>query len=111
MEYWETDDASQGGLVANVSQRGLLIYSIFETDIGVELKIKVSFTMGDTFDGFEAFAKIIWKSVHFEDGWTGYKYGLEFTQISQDNRQKLRRLLAWEQAAKLHNRWHEMTSL
>jgi hypothetical protein len=110
MEYWETDDASQGGLVANLSQTGLLIYSIVETDIGVELKIKVSFTMGDTFDCFEALAQIVWKSVHFEAGWTGYKYGLEFTQISQDNRQKLRRLLAWEQAAKLHHRWHEMTN-
>jgi len=103
IEYWETLDASQGGLVGNVSETGLLIYSIDGMDVGLELKIKVSFGMGYDFDSFEALAKIVWKDVHIETEWKGYKYGLELVQISQKNRQKLRELLISQQEQRLRD--------
>lgn len=103
IEYWETLDASRGGLVGNVSETGLLIYSIDNMGVGSDLKIKVSFSLGHDFDSFEALAKIVWKDVHRETDWKGYKYGLELVGISQENRWKLRELLFIQQEQRLHD--------
>jgi hypothetical protein len=97
IECWETLDGSRGGLVRNVSEAGLLIHSIYGMDVGSELTIKVSFSMGYNFDSFVALARIVWKDVHTETAWEGYKYGLEFIQLSQENRQKLTELLTSQQ--------------
>jgi len=59
--------------------------------------------MGFDFDSFEALAKIVWKDVHIETEWKGYKYGLELVQISQKNRQKLRELLISQQEQRLRD--------
>jgi hypothetical protein len=93
LEYWETHDAARGGLVANVSEAGALIYSIEEMNIGEVLKVRISFTMGCGFESFDAVAKIIWKAVHSEANWRGYEYGLEFSQMSWQGHQKLREFL------------------
>jgi hypothetical protein len=98
LQYWETHDSSKGGLVGNVSETGLLIYSIEDMRIGIELKVKVYFSLGDDFKSFEAFAKINWKEMHFESDWKGYKYGLEVIQISMEDQENLRELLMFLQS-------------
>ena len=94
LEYRESDNSSsEGALVSNLSETGMLIYSIKDIPIGSEFKIVVFFSNGFEFDGFRVNAKAIWKDRHFETDWKGYKYGLQFLQILEEDRWKLLNLL------------------
>jgi len=93
LEYWQTDDVCRGGLVGNVSETSLLIYLRQELPVDEELNVRIFFSNGYEFDGIRAVAKIVWKDLHFETDWRGYKYGLKFVQISEEDRQKLVDLL------------------
>ena len=93
LEYWHTDDAYHGGVVGNVSEMGLLIYSIKSMPVGTHLSIRIFFNDGYEFDAFQVRARIVWKGYHSEEKWEGYKYGLEFTGISEEDRHKLVKIL------------------
>ena len=94
LEYRESDDSSpEGGLVSNLSEIGMLIYSIKDIPIDSEFKTMVFFSNGFEFDGFRVNAKAIWKDLYFETDWKGYKYGLQFLQILEEDRWKLLNLL------------------
>ena len=94
LEYRESDDSSpEGGVVSNLSEIGMLIYSIKDIPIGSEFKTVVFFSNGFKFDGFRVIARAIWKDFHLETDWKGYKYGLEFVQILEDDHWKLLNLL------------------
>ena len=104
LEYWETSDSSHGGLIDNVSESGLLIYSTQDMPIGTELRIRVFFNFGYEFENFDVFAKIAWKTLQNEVDGSRYRYGLEFIQISQADQQNLVKLLnnRFSQATDLH---------
>jgi len=93
LEYWRTDDVCRGGLVGNLSEAGLLICSGQDMPVREELNVRVFFSNGYEFDGIRVVAKIVWKDLHYETDWRGYKYGLQFVQISDEDRQKLVDLL------------------
>jgi c-di-GMP-binding flagellar brake protein YcgR len=93
LEYWETDDACHGGLVGNLSEMGVLVYSIRNIPIDTQLSIRVFFIKGYELDGFQARARIVWREDCFEENRKAYHYGLEFTGISQEDRHKLVSLL------------------
>ncbi len=93
LEYWQTDDALHGGMVGNLSDGGLLIYSARDIPTGRELNVRVFFPNGYEFDGIRIIGKIVWKQPHYDVDWTGYGYGFEFTQILEQDRQKLMDLL------------------
>ena len=94
LEYRESDNSSpEGGLVNNLSETGMLIYSIKDIPIGSEFKTMVFFSNGFEFDGFRVNAKVIWKDFHFKTCWKGYKYGLQFVQLLEEDRRKLLNLL------------------
>ena len=93
LEYWETCDARQGGVIGDINEKGLLIRSHVNMPIGGELKIKVFFSLGIQFDGFQASVKITGKDLCCVEGWEAYEYELEFIRISEEDRLQLRRLL------------------
>jgi hypothetical protein len=93
LEYWETDDAYHGGLVGNLSEMGVLIYSIKNIAIGTQLNLMMFFIKGYELDGFQAKARIVWREDCFEENRKAYHYGLEFTGMSQEDRHKLVSLL------------------
>jgi len=93
LEYWETDDSFHGGLVSNVSETGLLIHSVKDIPVSRELNVRVFFSDGYKFDGIRVIAKVLWKKLHHETDWKTYKYGLEFTRISEKDRRKLVKLI------------------
>ena len=93
LEYWETDDSSYGGLVSNVSEAGLLIYSVRDIPVNKELCVRVFFSNGYKFDGLSVTAKVLWKKLHHETDWKIYKYGLEFTRVAEGDRRKLEKLI------------------
>ena len=93
LEYWETDDSFHGGLVNNVSETGLLIHSVKDIPVSRELNVRVFFSDGYKFDGFRVIVKVLWKKLYHQTDWMTYKYGLEFTRISKEDRRKLVKLI------------------
>ncbi len=93
LEYWQTDDTCHGGIVGNLSEAGLLIYSLQEMPVGEELNVRIFFLNGYEFDGIGVAGKIIWGGRHHETDWKGYKYGTEIVGISREDRKKLANLL------------------
>lgn len=102
LEY-QISDASNahGGLVVNASETGLLIYSTKDMPIGTKLNIAVLFPKAFELTNFEVLVEIVWKDIYFEKNWEGYKYGLEFIQIKEEDLQKLRQLLGDHAQSKL----------
>jgi c-di-GMP-binding flagellar brake protein YcgR len=85
---------AHGGLVVNASEMGLLISSVKDILVGSRLNIAVLFPKGFQLTNFEASAEIIWKVYHQEEDWEGYRYGLKFTEILEEDRKKLNQLLS-----------------
>ena len=84
---------AHGGLVVNVSEKGLLIHSIKDMPVGLKLNVAVLFPKGYELSHFDVSAEIIWKDYHLTEDWEGYVYGLRFTQILREDRWKLKELL------------------
>lgn len=84
---------AHGGLVVNASELGLLVQSVKNLSIGTKLNIAVLFPKGFELANFEVLAEIIWKDLHWEEDWEGYKYGLRFLQILDHEYWKLKQLL------------------
>ncbi len=97
VEYWETEDAVQAGVVFNVSETGLLIHSTKDMAVGSELTIKISYSVGYDFETIQSLAKIIWRDSQQEQNWRGYKYGIEFIRMSPQDRQKLKQRIILRQ--------------
>jgi len=102
LEYWETCDSRQGGLVVDIKENGLCVRSPIDMYIGGELGIRVFFSLGYEFDGFQALAKIIGKDLCSEEGLEVYEYELEFLGISEQDRLKLRNLLDVRRAKSMY---------
>jgi hypothetical protein len=82
-----------GGIVANASEEGLLIYSVKDMPVGTKLDIVVLFPKEYELCNFEVIAEIIRKDLHWEEDWEGYEYGIKFLQIFEEDRLKLIQLL------------------
>lgn len=85
---------AHGGLVVNASEVGLLINSIKNIPIGSKLNIAVLFPKGFELTNFEVLAEIIWKDLCWEEDWEGYRYGLKFIRILEEDRGKLKQILS-----------------
>ena len=81
------------GVIGNLSDMGVLFHCHHEMRVGTTMRIRVMFTDGYTLAEFEAIAEIVWKDLSIRGGYFEYKYGAEFTYISEENREKLNRLL------------------
>jgi hypothetical protein len=84
---------AHGGVVANASEAGLLILSIKSMPVGTKLNIAVLFPKEFQLSNFEVSAEIIWKEIHWKEDWEGYKYGLKFIRILDEDQWKLKDLL------------------
>jgi hypothetical protein len=90
----------RGAIVVNASEGGFLIETTRDIPLGTELSITVLFPKGFRLTDFKAVAEIVWKKPYRRDDWKGvpwregYQYGLEFIQISQEDRLKLDLLLS-----------------
>lgn len=102
LEYQIMDTPNvHGGLVVNASETGLLIHSIKDMPMGAKLNIAVLFPKAFELTNFEVLVEIVWKDIHLDENWEGYKYGLKFIQIKEEDLQKLRQLLGDHAQSKL----------
>jgi hypothetical protein len=93
LDYLETSGVLRGALVADISEVGLRIHSVHSIQTGAELKIRVYVSKEEySFDSIEGSGKIIWKTLHREGEWKGYQYGLYLTEMTLDDRERLREL-------------------
>jgi len=102
LEYWETCDSRHGGFVVDIKENGLCVRSPMDMCIGGELGIRVFFSIGYEFDGFQGLTRIIGKDLCSEEGWEVYEYELEFIGISEQDRLKLRNLCCIRQVKKMY---------
>jgi hypothetical protein len=93
LEYWETCDARQGGVIRDINEQSLSIHSPVDMRIEAEMNIRIFFCFGYDFDGFELLAKIVEKSLCCSEGWETYQYKLKIMQISGENYPKFREYL------------------
>ncbi len=79
----------RAGVAADISKMGLQVLSIFRMMIGTELRLTILFPIGYELTTLDVAAKIIWKTSYDGGDWSGYKYGVKFTRISEKDRLKL----------------------
>ena len=101
LEYRDMDDShARGGIVVNASETGFLMESGKDIPIGTELSIAVLYLNRFELANFKVTGKIVWKEPYSKEDWKGdpywkgYQYGLEFTQILDEDRWKLDLLLS-----------------
>jgi hypothetical protein len=94
LEYQVLDAPyAHGGLVANASETGLLILSVKSIPVGTKLNIAVMFPKEFQLSNFKVSAEIIWKEIYWKEDWEGYKYGLKFIGLFDEDQWKLKDLL------------------
>jgi len=82
-----------GGVAANASKGGLLVYLPEAILVGTLLKVEILFVKGSELNSIRASAKVIWSDLAPKEIWGEYRYGLEFKSFQEGGLQKLRRLL------------------
>lgn len=95
LDFWQTPDVVQRGVVTDMSELGLGIRSIHEIQISAELEIRVYLPRvslskaGYSFDRIEGTGRIIWRTAHREQDWEGYRYGMYIIKMAPDSRDRL----------------------
>ena len=92
-EYWQTEGAIYGALVDKVSPSGLLILSIRDMPVGTRLNVRILYANEYELDSITVATGIVSKDHNISKDWKGYKYELEFVQISEQDQLKLKVLL------------------
>ena len=87
---------THGGLVVNASEVGLLIQSIRNIPVGEKLVTVILFPKGFELACLKVLGEVVWKDIHHEDDWEGFHYGLNFIDILEEDRNKLKRVLTGE---------------
>lgn len=87
------DKETYGGMVANVSEGGLLVYLPQRMEIGTVLKIEILYVQGLEFSTIKAVAKVVWADLAAKESWGEYRYGLQFVQIEEGEMTRLMNLL------------------
>jgi len=71
-------EETYGGIVANASEEGLLVYLSETTELGPLLKIEILFVKGSELNTIRGIAKVVWSDLAAKKAWGEHRYGLEF---------------------------------
>jgi hypothetical protein len=82
-----------GGMVANASEGGLLIYLPERVEIGTLLKIEIFYVRGLELDTIKAVGKVVWCDWAARESWGEHRYGLQFESIDEKDFNRLTNLL------------------
>ena len=82
-----------GGIVANASEGGLLVYLPEVMQIGVVLKIEIYYASGLELNSIKAVAKVVWYDMAAKESWGEHRYGLQFLSIEEKDLERLKNLL------------------
>jgi c-di-GMP-binding flagellar brake protein YcgR len=94
LDYTKIDGKEiYGGIVANASEGGLLVYLPERIEIGVLLKIEIFYVKGLELDTIKAVAKVVWSDLAARESWGEHRYGLQFLNIEENDFNRLMNLL------------------
>jgi c-di-GMP-binding flagellar brake protein YcgR len=82
-----------GGMVANASEGGLLVYLPERIEIGGLLRIEIFYVRGLELDTIKAVAKVVWCDLAARESWGEHRYGLQFEYIDEKDFSRLTTLL------------------
>ncbi len=82
-----------GGMVANASEGGLLVYLPERFEIGGLLKIEIFYVRGLELDTIKAVGKVVWCDLGARESWGEHRYGLQFQYIEEKDFNRLTALL------------------
>jgi len=85
--------ASHGGIAADISEGGLLVYLPEALQVGTLLKIEILFVKGLELNLIKAMARIVWSDLAVREISGENRYGLEFQSFMEGDLDKLKRLL------------------
>ena len=80
------------GSVANASEGGLMVFLNERMEVGTTMIVFVPFILDSGATGVKATCRVVWRDFGAIAGGSRYQYGLQFTDISQEDVLKLRRL-------------------
>ena len=82
-----------GGIVANASEGGVLVYLPDRMDMGATLRIEILYVNGLELGTIKAIAKVVWSDLAVKASWGEYRYGLQFQSIDEKDYERLMTLL------------------
>lgn len=94
LDYFQIKDKENyGGIVANASELGILVYLPEKMEIGTTLSIEIFYAKGLELDTIKAIGKVVWADLPARKTWGEHRYGLQFQSIDKKNLSKLKNLL------------------
>jgi c-di-GMP-binding flagellar brake protein YcgR len=94
LDYCRVDGReTYGGIVANASEGGILVYLPERMEMGAVLKIEIFYVKGLELDTIKAIAKVVWSDLAVKASWGEYRYGLQFQYIDEKDFTRLMNLL------------------
>jgi hypothetical protein len=93
LDYIRVDDENYGGIVANASEVGILVYLPEKMEIGTTLSTEIFYAKGSKLDSIKAIGKVVWADLPARKTWGEHRYGLQFKSIDKGNLSKLKSLL------------------
>jgi c-di-GMP-binding flagellar brake protein YcgR len=82
-----------GGMVANASEGGLLVYLPERVELGTLIKIEIFYVRGLELDTIKAVGKVVWCDLAARESWGEHRYGLQFESIDEKDFNRLTMLL------------------
>jgi c-di-GMP-binding flagellar brake protein YcgR len=103
MDYSLADSSeNRGGIAADISEGGLLVYLPEAIIIGTLLKIEILFVRGLELSSIKAITKVVWSDLAPKAIWGEYRCGLEFQSFQEGDLQKMKSLI--KEVSETHNR-------
>ena len=94
LDYCRVDGSEiYGGIVANASEGGLLVYLPERFDVGQVLQIQIFYVKDLEFNMIKGLAKVVWSDLAARESWGEYRYGVQFLSIGEQEFGKLIHLL------------------
>jgi hypothetical protein len=94
LDYCRVDGKEiYGGIVANASEGGVLVYLPERIEMGAFLKIEIIYVNGLELNTVQAIAQVVWQDLATKDSLGEHRYGLQFQQIDEINLHRLSGLL------------------
>ncbi len=82
-----------GGMVANASEGGLLVYLPERIELGALLRIEIFYVKGLELDTIKAVVRVVWSDMAARESWGEHRYGLQFENIDEKDFNRLSTLL------------------
>lgn len=82
-----------GGIIANISEGGLLAFIHQKLEIGILLKLEIIYIRNLELETIKAISKIVWSDLSSMDHSGEARYGMQFTSMDEKDFNRLKGLL------------------